>query len=90
MFLGLENMIWLYKMGNSLLRIESVEQINQGPLWTEFHNISIFESALDDNTYNTYYDGIQNLIEWYPITSLGSQTSSKERNVQGWKMVKGY
>ena len=44
-FFGLENMVGLNRMGNVVLWIEAVKQINETQLWIEFDNFKILESA---------------------------------------------
>ena len=45
MFFGLENMVGLNRMGNVVLWIEAVKQINETQLWIEFDNFKILKSA---------------------------------------------
>jgi len=75
-FLGLENVLHLNIDGNNVLQIEGIRQDDGTKIMVEFNNFTMLKEAHDNIRY---YFQIRNQIEYYPIISLGAQTSPSDK-----------
>ena len=64
--------------GNIVLQIECIRQDDGSKIMVEFNNFTMLKEAYDNIRYEFNEYQVRNQIEYYPIISLGDQTSSSD------------
>ena len=83
MFLGLKGILELNKINNTVLQIEGTKQDDGSKVSVQFDQFILTHKEIDDIKYDMPPQNHErNQVDWYPIISLGNQSSAGDQSGQ--------